>query len=232
MRIGRVVILSLGFVLCAISVEAGNGPYLLELGLQGGMSYYVGDANRHIFMHPREVYGLQFRYKFDRRWALQVKGQYARYGFKYPVDGAGFVPDLSKQQVLTNKMISVDICAEYNFFRYGNDWGTGNIRPYTPYIFLGLGGSLYDGYESYGNLAFCIPFGFGFKWNFAQHCGLILAWQHAMYFVDNLENIDDYNNVERLNGTNFLNCDLTGCLTFGLIFDFVEAKKICRSCDW
>ena len=183
-------------------------------------------------MHPREIYGAQLRYKFNRRWAVQVKGQAARFAFKYPVDGAGFVADMRNQQVFTNKMVSVDAVAEYNFFRYGNDWGTGNIRPYTPYIFAGVGASLYDGFEPFGNVAFYLPFGLGFKWNFAQHCGLILTWQHNMYFVDNLENKEEYDNLYRLNGSNFLNCDRTGSLTFGLIFDFIEAKKVCRSCDW
>ena len=231
MRIRRLSIL-LGLAALATAASAGNGPYLLELGLQGGTTYYMGDAQKYIFTNPREVYGAQIRYKIDRRWALQLKGQNGRIAFKYPVDGAGFKPKYTEKQTMTNNIISLDVAAEYNFFRYGNDWGTGNIRPYTPYIFLGLGVSLYDGLQPYGNVALYIPFGIGFKWNFAEHCGLILTWQHSMYFVDDLENVDDYNNIERLNGSNFLNCDRTGSITFGLVFDFIEAKKVCRTCDW
>ena len=49
-------------------------PYLCEIGLQAGCGYYVGDATPHIFTNPREAYGIHFRYKFTKRWALQVKG--------------------------------------------------------------------------------------------------------------------------------------------------------------
>lgn len=220
------------FLLTASLMRAGDGPFLVELGLQGGLNYYIGDANNIPFARPREIYGAQFRYKFDRRWALQIKGQASRIAFLFPVDGAGFVPNLAHQQKMTNKFISLDACAEYNFFRFGNDWSTGKLKPYTPYVFLGLGLSLYDGKADYENMALYIPFGVGFKWKFAKHAGLCIAWQHNIYFVDNLENIEEYDNIERLNGSNFLNCDLTGNLTFGLVFDFIEAKKVCRTCDW
>lgn len=211
---------------------ADGGPYLLELGMQGGVHYYMGDAQHMIFLHPRETYGAQFRYKFDRRWALQVKGEGSRIAFKYPVAGAGFVPDMSNQRMYTNHMISLDCVGEFNFFRFGDNYNDRRVKPYTPYIFAGVGMSLYDGDKKYSSVGAYIPFGIGFKWKFANHCGLQLAWQHNMYFADNLENIDDYNNVEKLNGSNFLNCDQTGQLTFGLVFDFVEAKKVCRSCNW
>lgn len=209
---------------------AEEGPYLVELGLIGGMNYYVGDANGHLFMHPREAYGAHLRYKIDRRWSLQLKGYASRIAFKYPVADAGFIPSTTQPQMLTNKMISVDVCGEYNFFRYG--LGSYGARPYTPYIFLGLGVSLYDDLSNYDNVAMYMPFGFGFKWNFAKHCSIHIAWQNNLHFTDDLENVEDYNDVERLNGSNFLNCDLTGNVMIGLVFDFIHAKKVCRSCDW
>lgn len=226
----------LTLVTCLLSMEGmciGSGPYVMDLGLQGGMNYYTGDAHHVIFMHPRETYGGFFRYKFDRRWAVQVKGMGSRIAFKYPVAGAGFLPeDGIEPRVYTNNMISLDATAEFNFFRYGNDFHDRRIKPYTPYIFLGFGLSLYDGYEPYSNLGFYLPMGIGFKWKFSDHCAMQIAWQHNIYFVDNLENIDDYNNVQQLNGSNFLNCDATGSLTAGIVFDFIEAKKVCRTCDW
>lgn len=231
---GYVIYLAILLIMSALSVRdvrAGNGPYLIELGLQGGVNYYVGDAQHIIFTHPRETYGAQFRYKFDRRWALQIKGQASRIAFRYPVYDAGFTPEEgSSQSILTNKFISLDAVAEFNFFRFGENWS--GTKPYTPYIFLGAGLSLYDGYRPYSNMGFYMPFGVGFKWKFAEHCGLQLAWQHNVYFKDDLENIEDYDDVEKLNGSNFLNCDLTGSFTFGLVFDFIEAKKVCRTCDW
>lgn len=216
-------------MLLSASTCRADGPYLLELGMQGGMSYYMGDAQHMIFMHPREAYGAQFRYKFNRRWAMQVKGQSSRIAFKYPVAGAGFIPT-ETPSVHTNKLISVDAVAEFNFFRLGENYNDPRVKPFSPYIFAGVGVSLYDGSSPYSNAGFYIPFGIGLKWKFAEHCGLQVAWQHNMYLADNLENIDDYNNVEGLNGSNFLNCDQTGNITIGLVFDFLEKKKVCRTC--
>lgn len=227
----RCIILIASMLSMVASCLAG-GPYVLELGLQGGVNYYVGDANPYIFMHPREVYGAQLRYKIDRRWALQLKGQSGRYAFKYPVDGAGFIPKTTEQTILTNRMISIDAVGEFNFFRFGNDWNDRRNRPYTPYIFLGLGVSMYGGQREYCELALYMPFGIGFKWKFSEHCGLQLAWQNQVYFVDDLENVEEYNDIQKLNGSNFLNSDLVGNVTFGLVFDFIEAKKVCRTCDW
>jgi len=221
-------------VLSPATAVAGDGPYLLELGLQGGINYYVGDANQHIFMHPREVYGAQFRYKFDRRWALQVKGQGARYGFKYPVEGAGFEPDPNATpEVLNNRMIMLDAVGEFNFFRFGEGWRDWRVKSYTPYIFLGIGTALYGGRDgAYSSFAAYLPLGIGFKWNFAPHCSLHTARQHNLFFADNIEGVEEYDNVAKLNGSNILNCDLTGSFTVGLVFDFLEAKKVCRTCDW
>ena len=67
---------------------AQEQPYLCELGLQGGCGYYVGDAAAHIFMHPREAYGVHFRYKFTKRWAIQAKVSGQRImGYDYTMRG-------------------------------------------------------------------------------------------------------------------------------------------------
>lgn len=213
------VILLIISLFAASPAKAADGPYLLELGLQGGINYYLGDANNIPFANPREIYGAQFRYKINRRWAMQVKGNASRIAFKAP-------------ELYENKMVSLDAVAEYNFFRFSESRNDYRNKPYTPYIFLGIGASLYDGDKNYSNVGAYLPFGVGFKWKFASYCGLIATWQHNLHFVDNLENRKEFDNVQDLNGSNFFNFDLTGNFTVGLVFDFLEAKKVCITCDW
>ena len=50
----------------------------MEVGVQGGASYYVGELASHVFMSVGETYGAQLRYKIDPRWAIQLKGQRQR----------------------------------------------------------------------------------------------------------------------------------------------------------
>lgn len=231
---------------CAgLLAHADNRPYMCEIGLQGGAGYYVGDATPHIFSDVRETYGAHFRYKFTDRWALQAKGMTQRitgnttqWQYRKATDTV----------MWTNRMINIDVMAECNFFHYGNkDPYNANIKPYTPYIFLGVGAAVYGGWdEKTGELKpFCkvaayIPFGIGFKWKIHERMGMFIAWQHNIYIADNLEyvlpkdtgkGVGPLNNSYELNGSNILNCDLTGQLTVGLVLELGRAKKICPFCE-
>ena len=205
-----------------------NGmPYLCEIGLQGGFGYYVGDATHHIFMNPREAYGIHFRYKFTKRWAIQAKVSGQRItGHDYTIRGEKLSTKWQTQ------LINVDVMAEFNFFRFG----TANrfdkrIRPYTPYICLGIGASAIGVGKSGLRAGAYIPLGIGFKWKFHEQVGLNIAWQHNIYMTDRLELRDELDNKHQLNGWNWMNCDLTGMFTVGIVFEFARAKNPCRVCN-
>jgi len=224
--------------LCLVSLwpaqaqtQKGQQPYLCELGLQGGMGYYVGDASAHLFTNIREAYGIHFRYKFTKRWAIQAKVSGQRIaGHEYTIKGERL------SSLWTNQLINGDVIAEFNFLRFGsaNKYDK-RIRPYTPYLFLGLGVGVYNDRSSNGSkkmtAAGYIPVGIGFKWKFHDRVGLNIAWQHNIFFSDDLEAQSTLDNKHNLNGWNWMNCDLTGMLTVGIVFEFAEAKKACRICN-
>lgn len=215
------------FLLSTMCMYAEDRPYLCEFGVQGGLSYYVGDAVPHIFMYPQYAAGGQFRYKFTPRWALQVKGQWQQ--IKYPAPDEQGVP--VKDNMLKNQMINIDVVAEFNFFRFGQKQYDTRIKPITPYIFLGVGMGVYNDYSKVGAY---MPFGFGMKWKFAPRWGLNIAWQHQLFFADNLENnplYDNYPNEYKMNGSNILKNDLTSTLTLGIVFEFARQKAVCRRCQ-
>lgn len=220
------------FLCMGLSAYAQGQPYLCEIGLQGGCGYYVGDAAQHIFMHPREAYGVHFRYKFTKRWAIQAKVSGQRItGHDYTMDGRKL--DTRWQ----NQLINVDVMAEFNFFRFGeaNRYDK-RIKPYTPYIFLGIGAGVYgangENKPIFNHAMAYIPLGIGFKWKFHDCVGLNIAWQHNIYMADNLESRESLDNKYQMNGWNWMNCDLTGMLTAGIVFEFGRAKAPCRICNW
>ena len=220
------------FLCMGLSAYAQGQPYLCEIGLQGGCGYYVGDAAQHIFMHPREAYGVHFRYKFTKRWAIQAKVSGQRItGYDYTMDGRKL--DTRWQ----NQLINVDVMAEFNFFRFGeaNRYDK-RIKPYTPYIFLGIGAGVYgangENKPIFNHAMAYIPLGVGFKWKFHDCVGLNIAWQHNIYMADNLESRESLDNKYQMNGWNWMNCDLTGMLTAGIVFEFGRAKAPCRICNW
>jgi len=219
-------------LLLCVGVKAfaqSENPYLCELGLQGGIGYYVGDATPHIFMNPREAYGLHFRYKFTKRWAIQAKFSGQRvYGTNNRV---------TPVSSFENRLYNFDIIGEFNFFRFGSDKNYDDrIKPYTPYIFLGIGTGINQQDSLWGKQnpqwsGIYIPFGIGFKWKFSDRWGLNIAWQHNIYFRDNIEGVKGLDDPNGLNGTNIMNMDLTGMLTVGVVVEFGQAKKPCRICN-
>lgn len=218
------IVFLVGFLALTSVVRADDRRYLCELGAEAGCGYYVGDATEHIFQHVREVYGANFRYRFTQRWCLQVKGVAQRIAGPQ-TDGTGFaVPEMG---LWTNQLVNLDVAAEYNFFRFGERSYDIRVKPITPYIYLGVGACVHS---RFSQVTAYMPFGVGVKWKFAPRCNLKLAWQHNLYFGDNLEGVEAYNNLHELNGSNILNFDLTGALTVGLSVEFGKGKRICRMC--
>ncbi len=210
------------------NMHAAELEYKQEIGLQGGFGYYIGDATQHSFHDIREAYGVQWRYKFDYRWALQVKGQSQRIGFSMPHTKA----------VNTNQLWSVDAVGEFNFFRFGQAQYDERIKQITPYIFLGVGVSAHEGVREINDspragewrVSAYIPLGIGLKWRFAKRWGLQVAWQQNVYLADGLENVVPYFNPNKMNGTNILWNDLTSSFTVGIVFEIGKTEEICRTC--
>lgn len=206
---------------------ADNRQYLCEVGVQGGLGYYVGDATPHAFQNIREAYGAQFRYKFNKRWALAVKGTTQRI--------TGSMDDIRTEKVdlegtWANQLINMDVMAEYNFLRYGGESYDWRVRNYTPYITLGVGACLSG--VNFRTAGAYIPVGLGFKWKFCQRAGLNILWQHNIHLADNLEGEPSLNDTHDMNGTNIMNVDVTSQIMIGIVFEFAKEKKICVTCDY
>lgn len=223
MRNARWIIVWLLMVPMALMAAGSRDmrPYRMEVGLQGGCGYYTGDANGRIFQNVREAYGAQFRYRFTPRWSL------AAYAMQHTIAGRY----LEQDGLWRNHMINVDVTAEFNFFRFGKQPYDKNYKPISPYLFLGIGASVYGQEWGLNHLTGYVPVGFGLKWKFADRWGLNIKWQHNIYFTDRLEQADDMDNTYGLNGSNWFNCDVTSQLTVGLVLEFAKTKKICKQCE-
>lgn len=206
-------------------VAAAERMYRCELGVTGGCGYYVGDATPHIFMNVRETYGAYFRYRFDQRWALQVKGLSQRIVGNNP-DGTGFsVKDNGQWK---NQLVNVDVMGEFNFFRFGPTTYDVQVKPISPYLGAGFGVASHSDFRK---VSFYIPVSLGVKWQIIPRVLMYASWQHNLYVADNIENVAAYDDLHGLNGSNWLNCDLTGIVTVGVSFSFAMDKKVCRFCQ-
>lgn len=235
----------MGLLLLPMALLADNRPYLCEIGLQGGCGYYVGEAAPHVFQNVQYAAGGHFRYKFTNRWSLRLEGMYQLLEGPYKDYREPNNPYLSVFPAdgrWQTKMANIDVAAEFNFLRFGMPEYDERIKPYTPYLFLGVGMGILPGSRGdWTAVAAYFPVGIGFKWQFCKWGALHVQWQHNIYCSDDLENvwvpnadgkmINPLGNTYDLNGTNIMNMDVTSQLTLGIVFAFGQKRKVCKLCE-
>ena len=232
-------------LLLPMALLADDRPYLCEIGLQGGCGYYVGEAAPHIFQNVRYAAGGHFRYKFNNRWAVRLEGTYQLIEGPYKdyrEPNNPYLISFPKDGRWSSQMVNIDVAAEFNFLRFGMPEYDTRIKPYTPYLFLGVGVGILPGPRgNWTAAAAYFPLGIGFKWQCCKWVALHVQWQHNIYLSDDLENawvanaegktINPLGNTYDLNKANIMNMDVTSQLTLGIVFSFGQKPKVCMLCD-
>jgi hypothetical protein len=180
-----------------------------EVGVFGGVSYYVGDLNpsKH-FLGSKPAFGIIYRYNISPRWALKVNGFYGT------LQGSDMASKENIDRNLSFKSAITDISAqiELNFLRYV----TGHDRYFiSPYIFTGISlfnfnpkaqyeGSWYAlqplGTEGQGTTipgvgkrysltTVGIPFGLGLKYSPAKFMCIGFEWGLRKTFTDYIDDV-------------------------------------------
>ena len=196
----------------SLPLFASSEMYHMEVGVHGGMGYYVGELAPHVFLSTREAYGAHFRYKFNERWAVQAKGLRQRV--------------YSKVDSVNNPVWNIDATADFNFFYFGNR-KTFNWRKVCPYVFAGVGCSVLNVSDTLQVKPY-VPVGIGLKWKFHDRFQLQLAWQHNLYITpkaDCLEGRSDaYPTNQNVNQSNLLNNDMTSTMTLSFVYEFAKHR--------
>ena len=180
--------------------------------MQGGLGYlYSGECAPNIvetLARPFPAFGAQFRYKFDRRLALQTKFE--------------MMP-----KVYDVTRYNIEVSGEYNFFRFGISEYDIFVHDLSPFISVGVGAAAaFDDVFKFQGIY--IPVGVGFKWNFAPRWQLQGAWQHQVYLTKEGDNIDGSGENQT---SNIMNNDVLSTLTVGIVFEFAVQKYNCVVCN-
>jgi len=78
--------------------------YFAEIGVHGGTSYYLGDANNQLFKNPELAYGLIYRQKINQRFAASANWNYTKVTGNSEATGT-----------FENPVHALDFCGEFNF---------------------------------------------------------------------------------------------------------------------
>lgn len=216
------------FVTCILillcSRVSSQNEYRAEIGISGGGSHYIGDANSQLFKNVQPAFGGFFRYKLNPRVSIKME-----------LISTGIVGTFktSTASYLLNKQINAgELVGEVNFFDFEKIRYNRLSKNFTPYVFGGIGGmtSLYSG-QSFPEL--CIPFGIGMKVKMGGRWKLNIMWSNKLLLADNLEEDTKptirtaLNNEANLNGTNIFNNDLLSSLTVGVSLDIWKKQCDC-----
>lgn len=155
------VVLALALPMFATLAKADVQSDRFELGINGGIGFYVGQKNPLLNSPLQRVqtydviafgdkgdwgwpgienFGFSAGYRFDTRWHVKLQTARQRLCF------AEFASDQSdKMKVYYNAMWHLDAMAEYNILPFGmNDYGVGVIKNIVPYVGFGVGMTMYN----------------------------------------------------------------------------------------
>lgn len=196
---------TLFFIVPFSSFSQGYG----EVGIHGGVSYYLGDLNPgNHFQMMKPSFGGFVRHNFNERIAVNLSGTFGQITGDDAV--SGYNPDRNLNFI--SPITDISATFEINFFEYF----IGSVRHFiTPYMFAGAGVTMfnpkgeYDGnlYElqplktegqgtelypdrkPYSRTTFNIPFGIGVKYSLNDYIGLSLSWTMHKAYSDYLDDV-------------------------------------------
>lgn len=204
--------------------------WLMEVGLGGGGSFYMGDANRSMYRNTNGAASFVARYNINPRFA--VKGTIGAAGISGSPSGAfgelpqNDIPDFSRT------VYNFSLQAEWGFLGYmANEWAGGSRL--APYGLAGLGLDFIPA-PATDDFAFSIPLGLGFRYKLSSRSNVGLEWSMHFTGSDRLDvgGSSRGNGLENpllINGKGMKNKD-SYCLTM-LYLTFDVFRKPCHCND-
>ena len=185
-----------------------------DLGVLGGVTYYVGDLNPSMpFRMSKPAFGILYRQNFNTRVSLRAHGIRGEVAGDDAVSKANPERNLNFKSVITEAGLQLEI----NFFEY---FIGSKMHSVSPYLF---GGASVFFFEPYGNVAgstvglqplstegqgnpyklyaFSMPFGLGVKYSVSKLIGVGAEWGMRLTSTDYLDDVSESYYLD-LAGTN------------------------------
>ncbi|QNK62072.1 outer membrane beta-barrel protein [Pedobacter sp. PAMC26386] len=180
-----------------------------ELGINAGAAGYIGDINPNKLFKPSGVaFGAYVKRNLDPYWAI---GLHYNYGHIKGDDLKSNDASLKARGLnFSTALNELSLQVDFNFLEYFSGGGRQN---FTPYMFAGIGGVLFnpkatytstDGktetyelryYETegkkYKNYAVSIPYGIGMKYRIGERLGIFTQLGYRTAKTDYLDDVGD-----------------------------------------
>ncbi|HET9570551.1 MAG TPA: DUF6089 family protein [Bacteroidales bacterium] len=158
--------------------------YRMELGLLGGVSSYMGDANSSKpIMNERPAFGLLGRYNLSGNLAL--KANILSGGVAGSTVGDASAYFNGEEIHFNRRLVDAGVQFELGFYQYGVAGYKAGASKVCPYISAGIG---LTGYESdKTKLCANIPFGVGVKAKVLPRLNVGCEWSFRKTLADDLD---------------------------------------------
>ena len=212
-------------LMLAVGAHAQTEPeYRLEVGGGIGMVSYQGDFNSNIFKNMQPMFSLLAKYKFNPRVAIAMNISYGKLKGSAK-DVTSHVPEQWADYSFKRKIGDVGVRMEYNFWPYGTGMEYRGAQRLTPYIFIGLGTTVYK--TDKPQLAMNMPLGLGVKYKAADRVNMALEW--AMHFSSS-DRLDGASNPLGIKSSGlFKNTDCYSQLRLSVTYDLWAKCKTCHN---
>ena len=169
------------------SAVAQENDYMMEIGLGGGGSFYMGDANTRLYNNTNGVFSVLARYNVNPRFSL--KADLAAAGISGSTDNAyGVLP--GDRLEFSRTLYDLGVQMEWGFCGYGMEGFNGNHR-LAPYGLLGIG-MTFAPKPLQNDFAADFPVGMGIRYKLSERVNLGLEWTMRFSTSDRLDVTRDY----------------------------------------
>ena len=167
---------------CTFSAAQEEDGYLMEMGLGGGGSFYMGDANSRLYNNTNGVFSVLARYNVNPRFSL--KANLSSAGISGSTENAyGVMP--GDELLFSRTLYDFGVQIEWGFCGYGMEGWNGNHR-LAPYGLIGIGAT-FAPKPAQNDFAANIPVGLGLRYKLSERVNIGLEWTMRFSTSDRLD---------------------------------------------
>lgn len=224
MKIVRLLFLLL--LLPVLPAMAQDEPtYKREIGVGVGLANYLGDFNGSLTKGFGPQATVVYRRVFTPYSALKFDLGYVGIDGKSS-DVKTYYPDYAQEPYsFSRTLLDLNAAYEYNFWPYGTGRDYRGAVRLTPFVFIGLGGTLTLG-DPKTDFALNMPIGLGVKYKISPRMNLSLEWAVHFTLSDKLDGVADPYHIE--SSGIFKNTDGYSALRLCLTYSF---SANCPTCN-
>ena len=172
--------------LCNHAAAQEDG-YMMEIGLGGGGSFYMGDVNSRLYNSTNGVFSVLARYNVNPRFSL--KADLAAAGISGSTENAyGVLP--GDRLEFSRTVYDFGVQMEWGFCGYGMEGFNGNHR-LAPYGLLGIG-LTFAPEPVQNDFAANFPIGMGIRYKLSERVNIGLEWTMRFSTSDRLDVTKNY----------------------------------------